>query len=157
VTRYPTRIAVSAGGLVVDERPDGPWVVLIARRTHAGTLLWSLPKGRLEEGEDHETAALREVREETGLECELTDVLGTIDYWFVWREDQVRYHKYVHYYVMRPVGGSLDDRDDEADEAAWMPLSQALAKLAHANERELVAQAFGPTITAGGSGSDERR
>lgn len=137
---YPVKRTVSAGGLVVEDRPDGRWILLIARRNHAGALLWTLPKGRLEEGEDNEQAALREVREETGLDCELVEPLGTVDYWFVWRDERVRYHKYVHYYLMRPRGGSLDRRDDEADEVAWMPVEEALDALAYDNERALVAR-----------------
>ena len=142
--RYPTRRAVSAGGLVVDDRPTGPWVLLIARRNQAGTLLWSLPKGGLEDGESHAEAALREVREETGLVCEITGELGVVDYWFLWHEDAVRYHKYVHYFTMRPLRGRLDDRDDEAEDIEWLPLAEALERLAHENERELVSRTLPP-------------
>src|SRR5687767_7947638 len=99
MARYPTRRATSAGGLVYDDRPDGRWVVLIAHRNASGALQWTLPKGGLEDGEDLETAALREVREETGFTAEVRRKLGVVDYWFVWRPDQVRYHKYVHYYL----------------------------------------------------------
>lgn len=140
MSRYPTRHAVSAGGLVIDDRADGRWVVLIARRNQAGKLLWSLPKGGLEDGEDHAAAALREVREETGLACRITGSLGVVDYWFVWREDAVRYHKWVHYFTMRPEGGSLDERDEEADDVAWLPFDEAIERLSHDNERALVQQ-----------------
>lgn len=138
MSRYPTRRAVSAGGLVVDERPDGPWVVLIAHRNAAGDIQWTLPKGGLEGGEELEEAAVREVREETGLDAEVIDKLGVVDYWFVWRPDSVRYHKYVHYFLMRYRGGDMAARDDEAEEVAWLPLDRALERLTHTNERELV-------------------
>lgn len=136
--RYPVKRTVSAGGVVVEDRPDGSWLLLIARRNTAGDLLWSLPKGRVEQGESNEQAALREVQEETGLRCDLVGPAGTIDYWFVWRDEHVRYHKYVHYYLMRPRGGTLDARDDEADEVAWLPVEEALRTLAYDNERRLV-------------------
>jgi len=138
VGRYPTRRAVSAGGLVVDDRPDGRWVVLISRRSATGALQWTLPKGGLEEGEDLEEAAVREVREETGFDCDIVGELGVIDYWFVWRPDEVRYHKFVHYYVMRHRGGQPLGRDDEAEDVEWLPLTDALARLTHPNERRLV-------------------
>ncbi len=141
MARYPTKRAVSAGGLVVDDRPDGRWVLLISRRSAAGALQWTLPKGGLEEGEDRRSAALREVREETGLDCEIVGDLGTIDYWFVWRPDEVRYHKYVHYYVMRHLGGEPSARDDEAEDVEWFSMTEALERLTHANERELVRAA----------------
>jgi 8-oxo-dGTP pyrophosphatase MutT (NUDIX family) len=141
MSRYPTRRATSAGGLVVDERPDGPWVVLIAHRSAGGDLQWTLPKGGLEDGEDLEAAALREVREETGLEAEVVRKLGVIDYWFVWRPDQVRYHKYVHYFLMTHRGGDMTARDDEAEDVVWLPLDEALARLSHPNERDLVVRA----------------
>jgi 8-oxo-dGTP pyrophosphatase MutT (NUDIX family) len=140
MARYPTKRAVSAGGLVVDDRPDGRWVVLISRRSAAGDLQWTLPKGGLEDGEDRAAAAVREVREETGLECAIVAELGSIDYWFVWRPDEVRYHKFVHYYLMRQRGGDLSARDDEAEDVEWVPIEQARDRLTHANERRLVAE-----------------
>lgn len=141
MARYPTQEAVSAGGLVFDDRPDGRWVVLISRRSAAGALHWTLPKGRLEDGETREEAALREVAEETGFACAITQPLGTIDYWFVWRPDKVRYHKFVHYFLMRYLGPAAAPRNDEAEEVAWVPLELALERLTHANERDLVARA----------------
>jgi ADP-ribose pyrophosphatase YjhB (NUDIX family) len=141
MSRYPTRRAVSAGGLVVDDRPDGRWVVLIAHRNAAGTIQWTLPKGGLEEGEAFEDAAVREVREETGLDAEVVDKLGVVDYWFVWRPDEVRYHKYVHYFLMRYRGGDMTTRDDEAEDVVWLPFDDALERLTHANERDLVRAA----------------
>lgn len=138
MARYPVKRAVSAGGLVVADRPDGRWVVLISRRSAAGTLQWTLPKGRLEDGEDLATAAVREVREETGLDCAIESELGVVDYWFVWRPDEVRYHKYVHYYRMRHVGGDLSAHDDEAEDVEWLPVDEAMRRLTHPNERRLV-------------------
>jgi 8-oxo-dGTP pyrophosphatase MutT (NUDIX family) len=144
MSRYPTRRAVSAGGLVIDDRPDGRWVVLIAHRNAAGTIQWTLPKGGLEEGEALAQAAVREVREETGLDAEVVDKLGVVDYWFVWRPDEVRYHKFVHYFLMRHRGGDMAARDDEAEEVVWLPFSEALERLSHANERDLVQAAAQP-------------
>jgi 8-oxo-dGTP pyrophosphatase MutT (NUDIX family) len=151
VARYPTKRAVSAGGLVVDDRPDGRWVVLISRRSAAGDLQWTLPKGGLEDGEDRSSAALREVREETGLECEIVTELGAIDYWFVWRPDEVRYHKFVHYYLMRQRGGDLSARDDEAEDVEWVRISEAAQRLTHANERRLVAELDGTPLAEPGA------
>ncbi|MEX0660128.1 MAG: NUDIX hydrolase [Egibacteraceae bacterium] len=141
MARYPTKRAVSAGGLVCDDRPEGRWVVLISRRNAAGELQWTLPKGGLEDGEDLTDAAVREVREETGLACTITDKLGVVDYWFVWKPDQVRYHKFVHYYLMRHSGGAPHTRDDEAEDVVWLRFDEALERLSHANERHLVARA----------------
>ena len=138
VTRYPTKHATSAGGLVYDDRPDGRWVVLIAHRSTSGALQWTLPKGGLEEGEGLEAAAVREVREETGIDAAIEDKLGVVDYWFVWRPDRVRYHKYVHYYLMRFEGGDFSRRDDEAEDVRWLPIADALEELAHPNEADLV-------------------
>ena len=138
MARYPTKHATSAGGLVYDDRADGRWVVLIAHRNAGGILQWTLPKGGLEEGEDLESAAVREVREETGLDARIESKLGVVDYWFVWRPDRVRYHKYVHYYLMALIGGSFSRRDEEAEDVEWMPIAEALRRLAHPNEAKLV-------------------
>lgn len=142
MARYPTKHATSAGGLVYDDRADGRWVVLIAHLNAGGVLQWTLPKGGLEDGEDLKAAAMREVREETGLETAIESKLGVVDYWFVWRPDRIRYHKYVHYYLMRLAGGDFAARDDEAEDVAWLPIGEALDRLAHPNEADLVRMAL---------------
>lgn len=152
MSRYPTRRTVSAGGVVVDDRPDGRWVVLIAHRNTAGAIQWTLPKGGLEASEDLETAAVREVREETGLHAEVVEKLGVVDYWFVWRPEEVRYHKFVHYFLMRHRGGDMAARDDEAEEVVWLPFDEAVQRLTHPNERTLVQGA-----RSGASESGRRR
>ena len=123
------------------DRADGRWVVLISRRNAAGQLQWTLPKGGLEAGEDLEAAAVREVEEETGLRSEIVTKLGVVDYWFVWRPDEVRYHKYVHYYLMAYVAGTTDVHDDEAEDVVWMPIAEAISRMTHTNERRLVSAA----------------
>lgn len=127
---------------MLDDRADGHrWVLLIARRNALGRPQWTLPKGGLEPGERASEAALREVREETGHGAVLHEPLGTIDYWFVWQPDAVRYHKYVHYYSMWWDGEPPGDRDDEAEHVEWVTLETAMVRLAHRNEREVVAAA----------------
>jgi 8-oxo-dGTP pyrophosphatase MutT (NUDIX family) len=129
---------------VCDDRSDGRrWVLLIARRNAAGKPQWTLPKGGIEEGETAEEAALREVREETGHGAAIGELLGTIDYWFVWRPDRIRYHKFVHYYFMWWDGLAPGERDDEAEHVEWVPLEIALVRLAHRNERRLVEMVRG--------------
>jgi 8-oxo-dGTP pyrophosphatase MutT (NUDIX family) len=78
------------------------------------------------------------VREETGYGAVIGPLLGTIDYWFVWRPDRIRYHKFVHYFFMWWDGQPAGERDDEAEHVEWVPLDIALVRLAHRNERRLV-------------------
>jgi 8-oxo-dGTP pyrophosphatase MutT (NUDIX family) len=133
-----TARALSAGGVVLAEpRPDAP-VALVAHRSVRGTLQWTLPKGAQEEGESVTQTALREVREETGLEAELIGPLDTIDYWFVWAPENTRYHKFVHYFLMRAVGGDFAEHDHEMEEAAWFEPAQARRRMSFANERKLL-------------------
>ena len=133
-----TARAVSAGGVVLAElRPDAP-VALVAHRSARGSLQWTLPKGAQEPGESVEQTALREVREETGLEPELVGPLDTIDYWFVWAPERTRYHKFVHYFLMRSVGGDFSARDQEMEDAAWFEPAQARRQMSFANERRLL-------------------
>lgn len=133
-----TARAVSAGGVVLAEtRPDAP-VALVAHRSARGSLQWTLPKGAREEGETVAETALREVREETGLEAELIGPLDTIDYWFVWAPERTRYHKFVHYFLMRFAGGDFSQRDHEMEDAAWFEPDEARRRMSFANERKLL-------------------
>ena len=129
----------SAGGLVVDRSDGAPRAALIGRVDRRGRLLWSLPKGHLEDGETAEDAAIREVEEETGIRGRVLAPLGIIDYWFV-VEDR-RIHKTVHHYLLEAFGGELSDDDIEVEEVAWVPLADLPERLAYADERRLVASA----------------
>lgn len=126
----------SAGGLVVDLSGEVPVGALIGRLDRRGRLLWSLPKGHLEDGETAEQAAVREVAEETGIDGEILGGLGTIDFWFV--AEGRRVHKTVHHFLMRATGGELSDADVEVSEVAWVPLSEIGARLAYRDERDLL-------------------
>jgi ADP-ribose pyrophosphatase YjhB (NUDIX family) len=126
----------SAGGLVLDLGGEVPRGALIARTDRHGRLLWSLPKGHIEDGETAEQAAVREVEEETGIAGVIVAELGTIDFWFV--ADGRRIHKTVQHYLMRATGGELSDADIEVTEVAWVPLPEIRAQLAYPDERGLV-------------------
>jgi 8-oxo-dGTP pyrophosphatase MutT (NUDIX family) len=135
-----TAQAVSAGGVVLSQPVPDAQVALIARRSAGGALQWTLPKGTQESGERIPDTALREVREETGLDVELLTRLDTIDYWFVWGPEHTRYHKFVHYFLMRATGGDLSRHDSESEEARWFGLGEADQVMAFGNERQLLRQ-----------------
>ena len=140
--RLRTVEETSAGGLVVDRRdPDDLKAALIARHDRRGRLVWSLPKGHVEEGETAAAAAVREVEEETGIRGRVIASLGAIDFWFV-AEDR-RVHKTVHHHLLEALGGELSDADIEVVEVAWVPLEEVGARLGYADERALVDKALG--------------
>jgi len=125
---------------VVYRRSDeGVEVVLAARRTRRGDLAWGLPKGLVEPDETPEQAAVREVREETGLEAEVEVSLGEIRYFYVW--EGIRVRKAVHFFLMRATGGDASQHDDEMEEVRWFPLSVALRRATYKGEREVLQRA----------------
>lgn len=136
-----TRNEISAGGVVFRAGADGGFDVALIL-THERR--WQLPKGWVEPDESPEQAALREVREEAGVEAELIGRLDTIEYWYRSKYDPgepVRVHKLVHFFLLRYVAGSPDDHDQEVREARFVPIDEALEKLAFASERNIVAMA----------------
>jgi 8-oxo-dGTP pyrophosphatase MutT (NUDIX family) len=128
---------VSAGGVVVRAGSAGPEVALVGR---GKPLRWGLPKGGIEAGETIDHAALREAREETGLEVRLLAPVGDIQYWFATRA--VRHHKTVHFFLMEATGGDVQNHDWENDEAAWFPIAEALNVMAFPNEIAMVRRAW---------------
>ncbi len=130
----------SAGGLIIDlSDPETP-AALIARHDRRGRLIWSLPKGHIEQGETAQQAALREVREETGITGNIIDSLGVISFWFI--AERRRIHKTVHHFLMEATGGELSDEDAEVDAVEWVPLAHVRDRLAYADERRLLDQAY---------------
>ncbi len=100
---------------------------------------WTLPKGTPAANETVEQTAVREVREESGLEPKVLAELGSIEYWFARRG--VRFHKEVFYYLMQAIGGDVAHHDHEYDEARWFALPEALTHLTYVNEKEMVRRA----------------
>ena len=144
---YAKRVdEVSAGGLVIDG--SGTKGLLIGRRDLKDPtkerLLWSLPKGHIEEGETPEMAAIREVAEETGITSEISRALGVIDFWFM--AGGKRIHKTVHHYLFKEVGGSLAPQLEEVDEVGWFPLEEIVAMLAYPDEKKLIAKSGELTV-----------
>jgi 8-oxo-dGTP pyrophosphatase MutT (NUDIX family) len=150
VARLRTSTATSAGGVVVRFQDGIPSLVVGARRRERDGFTWTLPKGTPNPGETREETALREVAEETGLEVRITDVLDSIEYWFVQRGTRI--HKTVHYFLMEPTGGDLDRHDHEFDEVRWVAFDEAGTLLSFETERALVARAaevVAPDLRAG--------
>ena len=140
-TRYAKRVdEVSAGGLVIDF--SGTKGLLIGRYDQKDAsrekILWSLPKGHIEEGETPQEAAIREVAEETGINSEISRELGVIDFWFM--ASGKRIHKTVHHYLFKEVGGVLKPQESEVDEARWFPLEDIVSLLAYPDEKKLIAR-----------------
>jgi 8-oxo-dGTP pyrophosphatase MutT (NUDIX family) len=131
---------VSAGGLVIDS--SGTQGLLIGRIDHKDStgkrILWSLPKGHIEEGETPEQAAIREVAEETGITSSITKSLGVIDFWFM--AGGKRIHKTVHHFMFTEVSGELTPQVSEVDEVSWFPLAEIVDCLAYPDEKKLIAR-----------------
>ncbi|HEX5824972.1 MAG TPA: NUDIX hydrolase [Candidatus Limnocylindrales bacterium] len=139
MARLRSSTAPSAGGIVVRFDDGISSLVVGARRRDHDILTWTLPKGTPNAGETREQTAVREVGEETGLEVRITDVLDSIEYWFVQRGTRI--HKTVHYFLMEPIGGDLALHDHEFDQVRWVRFDEAPGLLTFETERALVARA----------------
>jgi 8-oxo-dGTP pyrophosphatase MutT (NUDIX family) len=128
--------ATSAGGVVHRTEGGRIEILLVHRRIPP---LWALPKGTPDSGESIAETALREAREETGMAVEIEEPLGSISYFFV--RQGVRFHKTVHFFLMRAVGGSIEEHDHEFDDVAWFQLEEALQIMTYPTEREVVQRA----------------
>jgi 8-oxo-dGTP pyrophosphatase MutT (NUDIX family) len=137
--RAPTKTEISAGGVVYRRRHGTIEVILAARQTRRGDIAWGLAKGGIEPDETPEQAAVREVREETGIQAVVEGSLGETRYFYVW--ENVRIRKTVHFFLMRATGGDVNERDDEMEDVKWFPLERALKRSAYRGERDVLGRA----------------
>jgi 8-oxo-dGTP pyrophosphatase MutT (NUDIX family) len=129
----------SAGGVVVNDA--GEVVVIVpTRRAADGSKVLALPKGHPDGEETAADAALREVREEAGIDAELVEKLGDVRYFY--QRGGRRIAKVVAFFLFRYTGGHVDDHDHEVEVARWMPAAEAAQALTYAGEREMVGRAL---------------
>ena len=138
--KIPTIEQVSAGGVAFRLNDGKPEVAIVAVRP---SRRWQLPKGLIDAGETEEEAARREVREEAGVDCQTVEKIETVEYWYFGDQkgERVRYHKFVHFFLMRYAAGDTADHDHEIDEARWVSIDEAVRLLAFKSEKETVKKA----------------
>ena len=125
----------SSGGVVL-RRTGGKIQVVICGRVDPG--LWALPKGTPDDYETRTETAIREVREETGLEVVIESFIDSIHYRFTRNETNNSYQKEVFYYLMRPVGGDFSHHDGEFDIVKWIDEKDVASTLTYQNEVDIV-------------------
>jgi 8-oxo-dGTP diphosphatase len=128
---------VSSGG-VAFRQSDG--LVEVALISVGSEPRWQLPKGMVDPGETREITAVREVREEAGIDTELLEPIDTIEYWFYAGKapNRVRVHKRVHFFLLRYRSGSPTDHDHEVNEARWVEVNEAARMLTYDSEKQVV-------------------
>jgi len=131
---------VSAGGVAFRWRDSEPELAIVSVKP---SLRWQLPKGIVDPGESPDMTAPREVKEEAGIETDLIASIETIEYWY--RSEKhgkaVRYHKFVHFYLLEYRSGDASDHDHEIAEARWVSFDEAIEMLAFESERGVVEKA----------------
>ena len=135
-----TETQISAGGAAFRRTASGLEVALISV---GNPPRWQLPKGLIDKNETPEAAAVREVREEAGIDTTAESLIEKVEYWYQATKggERVRYHKFVYFFLMWFQGGDVAQHDHEVNEARWFPADLALTRLAFRSERTIVEKA----------------
>lgn len=128
----------SAGGLVIKKRGQRCQICLVSKKEGR---VWAFPKGRVQDQEQLEATAVREVLEETGHRAEVVEKLDTIEYYFFLKENGTFYHKTVTFFLMRLTQEDAQARDQEADSVGWYDVGVAKKKLSYLNEKKILSKA----------------
>ncbi|MGB8983233.1 MAG: NUDIX hydrolase [Anaerolineales bacterium] len=142
---------ISAGGVAFRWKDSKPEIAIVSVKPK---LRWQLPKGIVDPGESPEVTAVREVKEKAGLETDRLGLIETIEYWYrsLKYGKPVRYHKFVHFYLLKYRSGDVSEHDHEVEESRWVSLDEALEMLDFKGEREVVAKARQMIETRGREG-----
>jgi 8-oxo-dGTP pyrophosphatase MutT (NUDIX family) len=138
--KVTTMDQVSAGGVAFHWRESELEIAIVSVKPK---LRWQLPKGIVDPGETPQVTAVREVREEAGIETDLIRLIETIEYWYrsVKYGKPVRYHKFVHFYLLEYKSGDVTNHDHEVEESRWVSFDEALEMLDFKSERDVVEKA----------------
>jgi 8-oxo-dGTP pyrophosphatase MutT (NUDIX family) len=138
--KITTMDQISAGGVAFRWKESRPEVAIVCMKPK---LRWQLPKGIVDPGETPQVTAVREVREEAGVETDLIKLIETIEYWYrsIKYGKPVRYHKFVHFYLLKYRSGEVSNHDHEVEEARWVSLDEAIEMLDFKSERDVAEKA----------------
>jgi 8-oxo-dGTP diphosphatase len=124
----------AAGGVVHRRRDDGTVEILLVHRPRYDD--WSLPKGKLDAGEEYEAAAVREVEEETGVVTALGPEVAAVRY-----ADAAGRPKVVRYWLMTVLEEHDRPPDHEVDDARWVPIGDAAGLLSYPRDAAVIDRA----------------
>lgn len=131
----------SAGGIVFKRENNSLFILVSQHSQHHG---WVFPKGLIGDREDNkhqgkEETAVREVKEETGIDAEIIEAIKPVVYWYVF--DGEKRKKTVYYYIMKYIGGDFEERDDEMEAVEWFPSDAVEDKLTYKSDKEVWKEA----------------
>ncbi|MDD5424455.1 MAG: NUDIX hydrolase [Candidatus Omnitrophica bacterium] len=129
------KLQFSAGGVVYRKSGNGLEIVILTR---GGGKVFCLPKGKIAKQETPEQAALREIREETGLTGVIEKEIGKIKYSFDLPEEEIVINKTVTFFLVRYVSGDTKDHDTDAEDVSWLSIKEALKIMTYPSERQIV-------------------
>ncbi len=129
----------SAGGIIINN--GQVLIIKNAAMRDKNKAYWGFPKGHINPGEKSEEAAIREIKEETGVEVEIVKKLGESRY--VFTKDGEKIFKLVVYFVMNYKSGELKPQQDEVLEVKWVELEEALKILSFKKDKEMLQKALG--------------
>lgn len=130
----------SAGG-VVYKKDKGNIFILVVQHGSYGHH-WGFPKGHIADkiqGESKKDTALREVKEETGIDAKLLQALSPIQFWYV--KDEEKRKKTVYFFVMEYQGGDFSQKDFEMQDVQWVPIEDVLEKITFKSEKQVFQEA----------------
>lgn len=132
----------SAGGVVFKKDPlksSGQEKIYVVIFKPEARDTWQLPKGWIDTGETSQDAAIREVREETGVDGEILEKIDTIKFFFNWQGQKI--FKTVTFYLMKYISGNVSDHDWEVEKAQWVEINEAIERLTFKSEKEIIKKA----------------
>ncbi len=134
------KLEFSAGGIIY-KIENGELFILISQHSqHKG---WVFPKGLIGdhvENETKEATAIREVKEETGVEAEIQKTITPVTYWYVWEEEKRK--KTVYYFIMKFTGGDITKHDHEMQAVEWVRENDVLEKLSYKSDKDAFVEAL---------------
>lgn len=133
------RFEFSAGGVVYKKDNDQTYILVAQASNHHG---WIFPKGLIgdhKEGESKEETAVREVKEETGIDARIIEPLAPITYWFAFKGEKIK--KTVYYFLMEHLGGDFSEKDTEMEDVEWLPIDKVAARLTYDSDKKVWQEA----------------